>query len=91
MALTRVVSVCIYSSFRTGKGMKVSWGRDQSGFMDRWNPFSSKIPHTTFASHLLIRRKKVSGKSFMEVESLITELQKAVQDYRRNHGNVSEG
>jgi len=59
--------------------------------MDRWNPFSSKIPHTSFLSHLLVRRKKVSGRRHMEIDGFITELEKAVQDYRRTHGNVSNG
>ena len=68
----------------------MSWGKDDNvKFLDRWNPLSSKIPYTTFTSHILVRRKKVTGKPHLDIETVVPELERAVQEYRRAHGNVS--
>ena len=56
-------------------------------FLDRWNPLSSKIPYTVFTSHILERRKKVH-KEHLDIQAVIPELEKAVQEYRRAHGKV---
>ena len=57
--------------------------------MDRWNPLSSKIPYTVFTSHILVRRKKVTNKPEMDIESVVPVLERAVQEYRAAHGKVS--
>jgi hypothetical protein len=56
--------------------------------MDRWNPMSSKIPYTVFTSHILVRRKKVQDKPHLDIETVIPELEQAVQEYRTAHGKV---
>ena len=79
-------------SYRGGRGLKVAWARDDNvGFMDRWNPLSSKIPHTIFASHILVRRNKVKNKPDLDIETVVPELERAVQEYQRAHGKVSFG
>ena len=49
-------------------------------FVDRWNPFSSRVPSTTFASHLLVRRKKVIDPR-LTLENAIPEFEKAIVDF----------
>lgn len=69
----------------------MAWARDDNvGFMDRWNPLSSKIPHTIFASHILIRRNKVKNRPELDIEGVVPELERAVQEYQRAHGRVSD-
>ena len=83
-------SVCVVCSSRNHcPGLKVFWGKEESDLMDKWNPFSSKIPHIIFASHLMVRRKKVQNRPDLDIASVIPEIERAVQDYRRAHGNVS--
>lgn len=54
--------------------------------LERWNPLSSRIPHTIFTSHVLIRRGRVNNPR-MKLASLVTELEKAVNDWRKANGS----
>ena len=60
----------------------MSWQKDTAvGFMDRWNPLSSKIPHTVFISHVLVRRKKANDTQ-LKVENAVYEIEKAIKEYQ---------
>ena len=52
------------------------------GFFDRWNPFSTRIPYTIFASHLMMRKGRVDSDQ-LRVAKVIPELEKAINDIRR--------
>ena len=52
------------------------------GFFDRWNPFSSKVPYTLFASHLMLRKGKVDNDQ-LRISKVVPELEKAISDLRR--------
>ena len=52
------------------------------GFLDRWNPFSSHVPYTVFASHLMLRKGKVDNDQ-LRISKLVPELEKAINDLRR--------
>ena len=90
---SNVINIVLASavfSFRTNcKGLKIFWGKEEAGLFDRWNPFSSKIPHTIFTSHVLVRRKKLTNRPDMDIDTAIVQIEKAVLDYRSAHGNVS--
>jgi hypothetical protein len=68
---------------RTGKGLKIFWGKEETmGFFDRWNPFSTKVPYTIFASHLMLRKGKVDNDQ-LRISKVVPELEKAINDLRR--------
>ena len=52
------------------------------GFFDRWNPFSTKVPYTIFASHLMLRKGKVDNDQ-LRISKVVPELEKAINDLRR--------
>ncbi len=58
-------------------------------FVDRWNPFSSRVPSTTFASHLLVRRKKVIDPR-LTLENAIPEFEKAIVDFWEQNGQIQQ-
>ncbi len=69
----------------------MTWGKKETPvrFIDRWNPFSSKVPSATFASHLLVRRKKVID-SRLTIESAVPEFEKAIVDFWKQNGQIQE-
>ena len=70
-------------SNRSGKGLKISWGKDENvGLLERWNPLSSRIPYTIFTSHVLMQRGRVNNPQ-MKLDTLVTELERAVQAFQR--------
>lgn len=70
-------------STRKGKGLKVSWGTEETlGFFGRWNPFNSRVPYTIFTSHILVRKGAVNNPQ-MTIENVVPELERAIQDLRR--------
>ena len=58
-------------------------------FLDRWNPFSTRVPSTTLASHVLVRRKKVQDPR-LTIESAVPEFEKAVVDFWKANGQIQE-
>ena len=54
------------------------------GFFDRWNPFSTRVPYTIFASHLMMRKGRVDSDQ-LRVGKVVPELEKAINDIRRAH------
>ena len=50
--------------------------------MDRWNPFTAQIPFTMLSSHVLARRRAVHEPR-LSVETLVPELERAVQEAKR--------
>ena len=81
MFLTR--TALHYHSTRVGKALKVFWGKVENvRFVDRWNPFSTKVPYTIFASHLMLRKGRVDSDQ-LRISTVIPELERAVNDLRR--------
>ncbi|XP_064384033.1 tumor protein p63-regulated gene 1-like protein [Halichondria panicea] len=80
-----------YVFSRIAKGLKVTWGKKEAPvrFIDRWNPFSSKVPSATFASHVLVRRKKMIDPR-LTVESAVPEIEKAIVDFWKQNGRIQE-
>lgn len=73
----------IYSN-RTGKALKIFWGKEESvGFFDRWNPFSTRVPYTIFASHLMLRKGRVDSDR-LRISKVVPELEKAINDLRKS-------
>lgn len=72
--------------------MKIYWNNssDHVGFFTRWNPFSNNVPYTTFASHLLVRRRRINN-SKLEITTFPQELEKAINDFRARVKNSGEG
>ncbi len=69
----------------------MTWGKKEAPvrFIDRWNPFSSKVPSATFASHVLVRRKKMIDPR-LTVESAVPEIEKAIVDFWKQNGRIQE-
>lgn len=69
----------------------MTWGKKESPlrFVDRWNPFSSKVPNTIFASHILVRRKKVVDPR-MTIENVVSEFEKAIVDFWKQNGQIQQ-
>jgi hypothetical protein len=79
-----------YAYSRKGKALKIFWGKEESvGFFDRWNPFSSRVPYTIFASHLMLRKGRVDSDQ-LRVSKVIPELEKAINDIRKVHHQQSQ-
>ena len=78
-------------STRISKGLKVTWGKKDQPvrFLDRWNPFSVKVPNTTFASHVLVRRKRVEDPRLI-LENAVPEIEKAIVDYWKQNGQIQQ-
>ena len=86
------VYACVYKdqnlvyfphSTRSGKALKVFWGKEENvGFFDRWNPFSTKVPYTIFASHLMLRKGRVDNDQ-LRISKVVPELERAINDLRR--------
>lgn len=73
----------ISHSARTGKALKIFWGKEETvGFLDRWNPFSGRVPYTIFASHLMLRKGRVDNDR-LRIAKVVPELEKAINDLRR--------
>lgn len=52
------------------------------GFLDRWNPFSSRVPYTIFASHLMLRKGRVDNDQ-LRISTVVPQLEKAINDLRK--------
>ena len=50
---------------------------------------SSSIPYTVFASHILVRRKKVTDKPHLDIDTMVPEVEKVVRECQRVSGKVS--
>lgn len=85
-----VKSLSIICSSRTGKGLKVFWGKEENvGLITRWNPFTSAIPYTIFTSHVLVRKGRTDDPR-LKIENVIPELERAVEDLRRAHASQQQ-
>ena len=62
--------------------MKIVWNKQDVSFWSRWNVGSTNIPYTILTSHILVRRNR-SQNPLMQVESVPSELERAVRDFRR--------
>ena len=70
------VHTCTYT-------LKIFWGKQENvGFFDRWNPFSSKVPYTIFASHLMLRRGRV-GNDQLKISKVVPVIEEAINDLRK--------
>jgi len=79
-----------YFFSRTGKGLKVFWGKEENvGLITRWNPFTSAIPYTIFTSHVLVRKGRTDDPR-LKIENVIPELERAVEDLRRAHASQQQ-
>jgi hypothetical protein len=79
-----------YAYSRTGKALKIFWGKEEGmGFFDRWNPFSTRVPYTIFASHLMMRKGRVDSDQ-LRVAKVVPELETAINDIRRAGRTVQQ-
>ena len=84
-----ILSPSFLSSIHKGKGVKTVWNQLDVSFWSRWNVGSTSIPYTILTSHILIKRNW-SHNPVMQVESIPSELERAVKDFQRRVGSAQQ-
>ena len=58
------------------------WGQEPIGFWTKWNPISSSVPYTIFASHILVTNKKLQDPK-LTIETTIDPIETAILEFRQ--------